>query len=336
MAYRIFSIITLAVLGFTSAQAQHTFSIVAVDPATGQVGSAGASCISVDAGLISDVHPGVGAIHTQSYWVAQNQDYGTELMDLGLDPDAIIDSLTSRDAQGRSDLRQYGAVVLAGGGKSAAYTGANCMDYKGHITGPTYAIQGNILLGKQILDSMEARFLREPGTLADKLMAALQGANVIGADTRCAPNSSSHSAFLRVARPGDPFDNLYAELHVTLGESPEEPIDSLQKLFDLWKGSTNSVRGERGSDALRMEIRPNPAASSAAVHYALAGPAPVSMALYDELGRQVRMRSLGTQGTGAHEVAIDRAGLPAGTYYCRLTAGTMVATQRVVFVSGGD
>ncbi len=69
--------------------------------------------------------------------------------------------------------------------RSAAYTGQNCVNYKNHITGRNYSIQGNILLGQQILDSMEARFLRAEGELACRLMEALQGAKVVGADTRC-------------------------------------------------------------------------------------------------------------------------------------------------------
>src|ERR1051326_3545397 len=77
--------------------AQDTFSICAWDSATGQVGSAGATCIaSASSGvyLISDVHPGVGVIHTQAYWQNGNQVYGRSLMNLGtLTPQQILDSL---------------------------------------------------------------------------------------------------------------------------------------------------------------------------------------------------------------------------------------------------
>jgi uncharacterized Ntn-hydrolase superfamily protein len=329
-------IVIIAALALSTARAQHTFSIVAVDPSTGEVGSAGASCISVDAVLISDVHPGVGALHTQAFWVAANQDYGMQLMSDGLGPDAIIDSLTHHDAQGLPEMRQYGAVVLAGGGRSAAYTGTGCLDYKGHVTGPTYSIQGNTLLGPAIIDSMRARFLREPGTLADKLMAALQGANVIGADTRCAPNSSSHAAFLRVARPGDAEDKLTIELHVVLGDSPREPIDSLQILYSRWKASASGVPGSGRAGGLRMEINPNPAAAAAVLRYTIAAAAPVRLAVYDLAGHAVLDRAYGMQPAGSHEVTLGRDGLAAGTYYCRLTAGDEVVTKQLVLVAGGD
>ena len=159
--------------------AQDTFSIVAVDSITGEVGSAGASCLdnSQIAGgvlIISDVHPGRGVIHTQAYWLTSNQNTATTRMDLGDSPQEIIDYLVNNDAQNNSSIRQYGIVDFNGSGspRTAAFTGSNTDDYKNHIIGPNYTIQGNILLGQQILDSMESRFLSEPGGLACKLMAA--------------------------------------------------------------------------------------------------------------------------------------------------------------------
>ena len=69
-----------------------TFSIVAVDTTTGEVGSAGGSCISGSI-IISDIHPGTGAIHTQSYYLPANQSYASSLMDEGYSPDEIIQFL---------------------------------------------------------------------------------------------------------------------------------------------------------------------------------------------------------------------------------------------------
>src|SRR5688500_5536204 len=93
----LFSIWALA-LPVSVLNAQDTFSICAVDTVTGEVGSAGASCIDgtqIAGGvvIISDVHNGVGVIHTQSYWLIQNQNYANSLMVAGLSPQQIIDSL---------------------------------------------------------------------------------------------------------------------------------------------------------------------------------------------------------------------------------------------------
>ena len=218
-----------------------TFSIVAIDLNNGQVGSAGASCIGGSI-IISDIHPGVGAIHTQSYWSGYNQIVASDLMDSGLSPEEIIDYLVENDVNDNPLIRQYGIVDIYEGGRSAAYTGENCMDYKGHILGNTYAIQGNILLGEEILLDMEYNFNSTAGSLADKLMAALQGANVQGADTRCLDDgTSSLSAFIRVAEPLDQDNNFYLDLNINNTSNGQEPINLLQALYDEWLENQNPV-----------------------------------------------------------------------------------------------
>ena len=211
-----------------------TFSIVAVDLNNGEVGSAGASCIGGSI-IISDIHPGVGAIHTQSYWSGYNQLIASDLMDSGLSPDEIIDYLIENDVNNNPSIRQYGIVDIYDGGRSAGYTGENCMDYKNHILGNTYAIQGNILLGEEILINMENNFNSTIGSLSDKLMSALQGANIEGADSRCLDNgTSSLSAFIRVAEASDSEDSFFLDLNVNNTNNGQEPIDLLQVLYDQW------------------------------------------------------------------------------------------------------
>ena len=212
-----------------------TFSIVAVDTLTGQVGSAGASCIQGSI-IISDIHPGLGAIHTQSYWNASNQDSASSLMEQGYAPQDIIDWLVENDAQNNPTIRQYGVVDLLNGGRSAAFTGENCSDFKGHKIGDTYAIQGNILLGQSILDDMEEAFLTQYGTFEEKLMASLMAANVVGADTRCTPyGTPSISAFIRVSDPNDYEDQLFMDINVNNAPLTLNPLDSLHVLYWDWK-----------------------------------------------------------------------------------------------------
>lgn len=241
----IFSRRTLLFLGFWTCfclQAQDTFSIVAVDSTTGEVGSAGASClddsdISGGVTIIGDLIPGLGAINTQSFYISANQGNARNRLLLGESPTQVLNWLIANDAQGDSTVRQYGIASFDSLGQvaAAAFTGSNCFDYKGQRVGPDYAIQGNILLGPEILDSMEARFLQTSGPLATRLMAALQGANVPGADTRCLNEGvSSQSAYLAVARPNDPAGVFTLDLSVTETPFGVEPIDSLQSLFDAW------------------------------------------------------------------------------------------------------
>lgn len=249
--------------------AQDTFSIVAVDPDTGEVGSAGASCVDGAAGIggvqiISKLIPNRGGINGQA-WICVNPhinlDLGiTEMMN-GSTPEEILLYLYDNDAcfsqNNNPEFRQYGIVDFDENGepRSAAFTGVSADDYKGHIIGPNYAIQGNILLGPEILEQMEQGFLNTSGSLAEKLMGAMQGANVPGADERClARGTSSTSGFLMVAQPDDEF--LEPSLFLNILEMPfgQEPIDSLQTLFDEWSTTSNQNIIQNN----KISIFPNP------------------------------------------------------------------------------
>jgi uncharacterized Ntn-hydrolase superfamily protein len=223
------------------ATAGDTFSIVAVDTVTGEIGSAGASCVGpingIGAYILSDVIEGVGAIHTQASWLASNQQTAHNQMLLGKSPQEIIDWMVTHDAQGNPTVRQYGIVDLTRRGASAAYTGVNCTDYKNHVTGPGYSVQGNILLGQVIIDTITNVFLRTTGPLADRMMRALEAAKIVGADTRCASRgTSSESSFITVVRIGD---GAVPYLRKIVPDSPVnvDPIDLLRTQFNLWKDS---------------------------------------------------------------------------------------------------
>jgi len=221
---------------------QDTFSIVAIDSITGEVGSAGASCVDMfitgfsTNDFLGQLIPNIGAINTQAWYNATNQANATNRMNFGDTPNQIIDWLVLNDVQSMPELRQYGIVAMVNGSpQAAAYTGVSTDNYKNHIIGDNYAVQGNILLGQEVLDSMEARFLNETGDLTCKLMAALQGANMVGADARCSSNgTSSLFAFVKVAQASDIFGSPSFNISVrTHSNSGIEPIDSLQILFDL-------------------------------------------------------------------------------------------------------
>ena len=243
----LFVVTIFFIMSFSAAQifSQDTFSIVAVDTVTGEIGSAGASCVGpiggVGAFILSDVIEGIGAIHTQASYLAQNQQNAHNKMLEGLTPQQIIDWLVANDVQSNPTIRQYGIVDLTRDGESAAYTGVNCTNYKNHITGPGYAIQGNILLGQVIIDTMQSAYLNTEGSLADRLMATLQAAKILGADTRCASRgTSSQSGFVKVVRIGD-GNNPYLQIVVPDTPIGKDPIDSLQTMFDNWKVSLYNV-----------------------------------------------------------------------------------------------
>ena len=211
-----------------------TFSIVAVDQESGAVGSAGASCIEGSV-IISDIYPGLGAVHTQSYWSSSNQELAGDMMTQGYSPSDIIDHLIQNDVSNNPSIRQYGIVSLQSIGSQDAFTGENCFDWKGHKVGSNYSIQGNILLSSNVLESMESNYLNFQGSFEQKLMHSLQGANIARADTRCLEEgTSSISAFIRVANIDDLQSNLTIDLNVNYSPEGAEPIDSLKVLFDDW------------------------------------------------------------------------------------------------------
>jgi uncharacterized Ntn-hydrolase superfamily protein len=317
---------------FTLVKAQDTFSIVAIDPVTGQVGSAGASCVTGSI-ILSDIHPGRGVIHSQASYLAANQTYARTLMNRGYSPQQIIDSMIARDAQNNPTIRQYGIVDLIGGGRTAAYTGVNCTNYKNHILGPTYSIQGNILAGQYILDSMQARFLRTNGSLSDKLMAALQGAKVPGADTRClSRGTSSISGFLRVARPQDTTGTYWLDLNVNNTPVNRDPIDSLQILYNQWiLTGINPSLSVPGNISMSQNY-PNPFNPSTTIEYSVPEKMFITLKLYNELGKEIRTLAEGNKESGNYKVTITFEDLSAGVYYIRLTARDIILTRKLALV----
>ncbi len=250
--------------------AQDTFSIVALDSATRQVGSAGASCVDLanfginDAGFLGELFPDSAAINSQAAYLEANQTNARTRIRLGDSPQEVIDWLVNNDVQNQPQTRQYGIVGFLGNQiEAAAHTGISTMGYSNHITGNKdglyYSIQGNILLGQEILDDMENNFINTEGDLACKLMAAMQGANVVGADTRCAPNAtSSLFAFLKVSEPSDLYGSPSFNISViTQNNQNIEPIDSLQVLFNL-NGSCSTASLSNEDSTNLFSIKPNP------------------------------------------------------------------------------
>lgn len=321
----------LALLSFATS-AQDTFSIVAVDTTTGEFGSAGASClddnnIAGGAVIISDILPGRGVIHTQSYWNTINQANARARMEEGLSPEEILLWLKSNDPNGPigAQSRQYGIVDVdpQGHPRAAAFTGNGCLNWKGQRVGPNYSIQGNILLGPEILDSMEVRFLNATGTLAERLMAALQGANVPGADSRCLSNgTSSLSAFLRVAKSDDQDDDLYLDLNVSSVPVGMEPIDSLQTQFNQWLQSTSTVTPEKNT----VRVYPNPTHGK----------------LFVEIGGETGLLELfSTDGRLVHQQQLQlglnilQPNLLEGLYMVRIYDGLRTTTSRKIIWKKG-
>lgn len=201
-----------------------TFSIVGCDPAKGELGVAVASKYFAVGSVVPWAKAEVGAVATQA-WV--NKDYGIkglELLARGLTPHEIIDSLTASDPS--ADKRQVGIVDKSG--SAATYTGPGCMPWAGGEIGENCAAQGNILGSDSVVSSMVSVFEKTPGTLGDRLLAALLAGEAAGGDSR-----GKQSAAVYVVRKveGHQYDR---EIDIRVDDSPE-PFKEIKRLYGMAK-----------------------------------------------------------------------------------------------------
>lgn len=203
-----------------------TFSIVAFDPETGDLGVAVQSKFLAVGAVVPYARAGVGAVATQSYANLLYGPRGLDLLAQGLHPQEVIERLTTADPEAR--LRQVGVVDAQG--RAAAFTGEGCFAWAGHRTGKNVAVQGNILTGPETVDAMYETFLSARGDLAERLVAALAAGQEAGGDRR-----GQQSAALLVVREGGSyggFTDKYIDLRV---DDHPRPIEELARLLKLWR-----------------------------------------------------------------------------------------------------
>jgi len=157
-----------------------TFSIVAADPETGELGVAVASRFFSVGSVVPWAKADIGAVATQSFANTTFGWRGIDLMEKGATPEEIIKILLRNDED--PERRQVG--IVSADGRSATYTGAKCLPWAGGRHGKNYAVQGNILAGEAVVAAMEKTFLETKGTLADRIYAALLAGDEQGGDAR--------------------------------------------------------------------------------------------------------------------------------------------------------
>ncbi|MAM28617.1 MAG: secretion protein [Flavobacteriaceae bacterium] len=314
---------------------QDTFSIIAVDPATGEIGSAGASCVTgvgsqgiID--IITKILPGRGGVNSQAYVCIPNTNLNNAIdqMEMGASPSEIIDYLIANDACAAQsfdpEFRQYGIADFdeMGMPRTAGFTGNMADDYKEDRQGATFSVQGNILLNQTVIDNMEDNFNTTTGALADKLMAALQGANFAGADARClAAGTSSTTAYLLVYKADDDPNDPYIRLNVGQQASGVEPIDLLQMQYDAFL-SVNEANLKS-----KLSLYPNPVATTLQItsdsSIVLNG-----LQVYDIQGKMVLSKAEFSSGNGNHTV--DLGHLKSGVYFAKFNTNQGATTFRFV------
>ena len=208
---------------FTDKDLIATFSIVARDSTTGELGVAVASRFFAVGNVVPWAKAGVGAVATQAFANTSFGWRGLELLEKGANPDQVSEILLRDDDNPKQ--RQFG--VVSADGKSATYTGPGCNAWAGGRSGPNYAIQGNILAGEQVVASMEKAFLETEGTLADRMFAALMAGEKNGGDAR-----GKQSAALLVVKENAGYGG-YTDRAIDIRvDDHAEPFKELGRLLD--------------------------------------------------------------------------------------------------------
>ncbi len=237
-----------------------TFSICALDPETGELGVAVQSKYFAVGAVVSWARAGVGAVATQAAGIAG---YGPQLLErlaAGASPDeAIRLVLESDDAR---ETRQLG--VVAADGRAASFTGAECNAWAGHETGAGFAVQGNILAGPAVVADMAEAFRSGAGTLAERLVAALESGQAAGGDSR---GQQSAAVYVERAGAGDETGSGVDRVVDLRVDDHEEPIAELRRLLEIhlrWDylarafGRRNAGRLDAGADLLAEGLRRYP------------------------------------------------------------------------------
>jgi uncharacterized Ntn-hydrolase superfamily protein len=204
--------------------ARATFSIVAFDSVTQELGIAVQSRAFSVGMAVPWAEAGIGAIATQA---STNESFGPKglaLMKAKKPAAATLRALLAADSGAAH--RQVGVVDAKG--RSAAHTGGDCSAWAGHRTGRGYSIQGNILAGEAVVTEMERAFLSSKGDLAQRLLIALEAGQAAGGDKR-----GQQSAALLVVRPSDEFPEYrtrYVDLRV---EDHKTPIAELLRVYGI-------------------------------------------------------------------------------------------------------
>lgn len=215
-----------------------TFSIVAVDSVNGDVGIAVQSKFPNVRPVVPWAAAGVGAIATQSFVNVQYGPKGLALLRNGATAEEAVRILIANDSARNS--RQLGIVDMKG--NAASWTGNDCFDWAGGMTGKNsggkgmvvtgkgFAAQGNILLGKETVEAMARTFENTKGPLADRLVAALLAGGKAGGDRR-----GEESAALLVKRKGAGYDGTTDDyIDIGIYDHPK-PLQELERLYKLHK-----------------------------------------------------------------------------------------------------
>lgn len=209
-----------------------TFSIAAFDPETDSLGVAVQSKFLAVGSVVPWARAGAGAVATQAMANFNYGPRGLDLMAQGRTAEETVEALISADED--REHRQLGVVDARG--RAATYTGSECFDWAGGVTGEHYAAQGNILVGRETVEAMAKTYEGADGDLAARLLAALDAGQAAGGDSR-----GRQSAALLVVREGGGYggnNDRVIDLRVDDHPDPIKELIRIRDLHTLYFGET--------------------------------------------------------------------------------------------------
>jgi uncharacterized Ntn-hydrolase superfamily protein len=213
----------------------HTFSIVARDPATGELGVAVQSHWFSVGPIVPWAEAGVGAVATQSFVDPSYGKNGLELMRAGKSAPDTLKELLEKD-EGR-DVRQV--AMIDAQGRVDAWTGKNDIQAAGHIVGKNFSVQANLMLNDKVWPAMARAFENAKGDLADRMLAALDAAQAVGGDIR---GRQSAALIVVTGKPtGQAWKDRTFDLRVD--DSPQ-PLVELRRLVRLQRAYNHMNAGD--------------------------------------------------------------------------------------------
>lgn len=217
----------------------HTFSIVARDPRTGEMGAAVQSHWFNVGADVSWAEAGVGVVATQAFADPSYGFKGLSLMRLGRSAPETLKELIAADSG--KDIRQVAMVDAEG--HVAVHTGKRCIDCAGHKTGDGYSVQANLMLNDRVPNAMAKAFEKAEGDLADRMMEALEAAQEVGGDIR--GKQSAAMIVVRAQSSGKPWTDRTIDLRV---EDHSEPLRELRRLLSLARAYGHMNAGDAAMD----------------------------------------------------------------------------------------
>jgi uncharacterized Ntn-hydrolase superfamily protein len=213
----------------------HTFSIVARDSATGDIGVAVQSHYFAVGPIVPWAEPGVGAVATQSLVEVAYGPRGLELMRNGKDARQALDELLKQDDS--RDVRQVAMIDTRG--NVATFTGDRCIPEAGQQTGAQYSVQANLMSNADVWPAMARAYERTGGDLATRLLAALDAGQRAGGDIR--GQQSAAIVIVKGERSLKPWEDREMDLRV---EDHPQPIQELRRLVTLWRAYRHEDQGD--------------------------------------------------------------------------------------------